>query len=112
MVLIIDSINHYINLKGFWYIYNYSNFKYIDILSLLALASNNYKLIGWLFSNILNDQKLSNYIFLLILISIRFQEPKIGYINKYNFLTQLKDKKSNVSQFFYWADKFLMNDVT
>lgn len=45
-----------------------------------------------------------DYTLLLILVSTSFQESKIGYINKHSFLNQLKDEKTNTSQFFCRAD--------
>ena len=44
-----------------------------------------------------DDQILFDHALFITLISTRFQEFIVNYINKYTFLSQLKDDKSNIS---------------
>ena len=78
----------------------YGNFKYNGKLFSSSLASNSCELIDWLFFDVPENQTLFDYALLLTSMSTSFQEPRIGHINKYSFLSELKNKKSDASQFF------------
>lgn len=55
-----------------------------------------------------NGQKSFDYILLLLSIN---NKPKVGQINKRNFLSQLKDQRNDKSQFFLLDDQLLVNDL-
>ena len=55
---------------------------------------------------------LSDYELLLSSINASFWEFKVDHINEHNFLSQLKDQRSDVSQFFLSDNLFSANNVT
>ena len=59
-----------------------------------------------------DDQMLSDHELLLSPISASLWESKVGHINEHNFLSQLKDQESDISQFYLSDNLILANDIT
>ena len=55
---------------------------------------------------------LSDHEFLLSPINASLWESKVSHIDKHNFLSQLKDQKSDASQFLLSDNLFSANDIT
>lgn len=54
---------------------------------------------------------LSDYTLLLSPVNTSFQKPKVNQINRYNFPSQLKDQKSDKSQFLLLNNHFSINNI-
>ena len=74
--------------------------------------NNNCELEIWAFFDNSDDQMLSDYELLLSLISASLWKSKIGYIDKHNFLSQLKDPENDASQFFLSDNLLSANVIT
>ncbi len=64
-----------------------------------------------MFSIDLDSQRLSDHVLLLLPINNILQEPKVSQIDRCNFPSQLKDQKSDKSQFLLLGNKLSVNNI-